>query len=158
MLKGQFFGKIATKLANFGGKIPHFFGKLQKILALAGEKLWKSALYRKTWWLRPPPDDFGRLWRAITFNITNESRSFFADVWLGWRSFERYKRKSENVNSSRKRGKKRKFRTVFLRMAIIKDRGKICVKFLHTSVVDRPIVKRTKFFWKRRNPLVAISL
>ena len=31
MIKGQFFGKIGTKLANFRGKIPHFVGKLQKL-------------------------------------------------------------------------------------------------------------------------------
>ena len=30
MIKGQFLGKIAPKLANFGGKMPHFLGKLQK--------------------------------------------------------------------------------------------------------------------------------
>ena len=34
MVKGQFFGKIGTKLANFGGKIPNFLGKLQKISPL----------------------------------------------------------------------------------------------------------------------------
>ena len=34
MIKGQFFGKIGTKLANFGGKIPHFLGKLQRFSPL----------------------------------------------------------------------------------------------------------------------------
>ena len=34
MIKGQLFGKIGTKLVNFGGKIPHFLGKLQKFSPL----------------------------------------------------------------------------------------------------------------------------
>ena len=34
MIKGQFFGTIGTKLANFGGKIPHFLRKLQKFSPL----------------------------------------------------------------------------------------------------------------------------
>ena len=34
MVKGHFFGKIVRKLANFGVKIPHFLGKLQKFLPL----------------------------------------------------------------------------------------------------------------------------
>ena len=34
MVKGNIFGKICTKLANLGAKIPHFFGKLQKNFAL----------------------------------------------------------------------------------------------------------------------------
>ena len=34
MVKGQFFGKIGTKLANFGAKISHFLGKLQKFSPL----------------------------------------------------------------------------------------------------------------------------
>ena len=34
MIKGQFFGKIGTKLANFGAKIQHFLGKLQKFSPL----------------------------------------------------------------------------------------------------------------------------
>ena len=34
MIKGQCFGKVDTKLANFGAKIPHFLGKLQKFLPL----------------------------------------------------------------------------------------------------------------------------
>jgi len=28
VIKGQFFGKIGTKLVNFGGKIPHFLEKV----------------------------------------------------------------------------------------------------------------------------------
>ena len=34
MLKGQFLVKIGTKLANFGGKMPHLLGKLQKFSPL----------------------------------------------------------------------------------------------------------------------------
>ena len=41
MLKGQFFGKIGTKLVNFGTKIPHFLGKLQKFSPLRAKNFEK---------------------------------------------------------------------------------------------------------------------
>ena len=34
MIKDHFFGKIGTKFANFGGKIPYFLGKTTKIFVL----------------------------------------------------------------------------------------------------------------------------
>ena len=39
MVKGQSFGEIGTKLANFGAKIPNFLGKLQKFRPNGREKV-----------------------------------------------------------------------------------------------------------------------
>ena len=41
MIKGKFFGKIGTKLGNFGGKIQRLLGKLQKFLPLRAKNFEK---------------------------------------------------------------------------------------------------------------------